>query len=287
MQLSKMVAFMLVKSLLFVVSVFSANAFSAADISYTHAAPLSDDPGNEITQEDVSANYTQAIPGISSKTNIYSAGVSVKYTHLDFDEPQLSSLELLKLEAPLQGTHILNKKMVTWTLSPGIHGQANHIDESDFRIQGQTSVIFLRENLKWILGVGFGDTFGEVKAFPVLGAIWQINENSVLTLMFPQVKYEYTTESKTTYSFKIEPSGSQWQWQKGQILNSTVDLDVTVSGIKSTVGVSRKVKEKLIVYSEAGVIANRKFEIFRHDNPSISGEQELENTWVAQLGLKF
>ncbi|CBW25375.1 putative exported protein [Halobacteriovorax marinus SJ] len=267
---------------------FMTSVFAAADISLDYSVPQEDDKGNEITETNFAAKYTYVLGKSDSEKSTYTLGGDLRYTELKFDEPLLGKLKLLKVKIPVGGTHVLGKNILKWTLTPGLHGQSDDfLSESEFRPEGNFIFIWPRTNLQWLLGAGFSDTFGETKIFPIFGVVWKLDEKSTLTLMFPQIKYEYLTEAKNKYNFTVAPAGAQWQWKAGQILNNSEDVDVAISGIRFSVGGDFILNDSKYLYTNIGLVTNRKFEIHRHSNTSISGEQELVNSWFFQVGARF
>ncbi|UXD88714.1 hypothetical protein [Thalassolituus hydrocarboniclasticus] len=267
---------------------YTSPALAAGKIAYSHVKTAAADQGNEIDKNDLVVEYSRAIYVSDDKHSSMSLGIAVQDTNLYFDEAQLPDMDLVKIKLPLSGSQVLDSgSIVSWTLTPGLHGEADDLSEAESRLEGQAFYIKPSGNLRWVLGGGFGDQFGETKLFPVLGAIWTASAQTEVTLMFPSLKYKYTTEQKKAYSLSLVPVGSQWTWKAGDLGGNTEAGNVSVSGLKLSAGLDWPLANKQVISAELGRITEREFKITRQSDPSFNGTVELEDAWFAQLGWAF
>ena len=255
-------------------------------LSYQHSAPAKSDPGNEIVQDDLQFETSIPVHISEDKKTIYSMGTTIKESHLAFDEPVFGDLDLYKVKFPISGTHVLKDCIATWTLVPGLHGDTNDPSDADQRVEGNVIIFAPSGSIQWAFGGGFGDDFGEVKAFPILGFIWQASPRSKLTALVPLVKYEYTNAAGNKYNVAVVPEGAEWTWKAGAVGNQ-YPANIALSGIKTTIGVDFLRGGNSYYFINAGIITNRKVEVSRADDPSVNGSLELQSVWVAQVGLRW
>ncbi len=273
---------------LFVVAVsLTSSALAAVNASYTYVEPTSSDPGNELIRREVALDFSQELYQSEDKKKSYSAGLTLLDTRLDFDEPLLGKVELLKVKAPVMGLNTFSEKhSLLWNVTPGMHGEKDNFGRARFRVEGQAAAFYHVGKMRYVYGAGFGDQFGKLRPYPLFGTIWQASEKSQLTLMFPLLKYEYTTESTKKFNFVVQPTGAQWTWKpKGTGVSEPGN--VIVKGTLFALGADFPATKSLRATASLGLIVNRRFEVANQKDSSRHAGVNLKNAWVAQAGISF
>jgi hypothetical protein len=268
-------------------ALLSVPAFATVDASYTYVEPTSSDPGQQVIRREAEFNAAHNVYQTSDKKHNYAVGVSLLDTRLDFDEPQLNKVELLKVKLPLSGNHSLNDHhSLSWSLTPGMHGEKDEFSEAKFRLEGQALAVYGAGSLRGLYGAGFSDQLGRLQPFPLFGMMWQASAKSNLTIMFPLLKYEYTTEKQNKYNFRIQTTGAQWTWQPEDI-NTKDPGNIIIKGILLAVGGDFKINEKLRAFTSVGLIVNRRFEVTNQNDTSRHAGVNLKNAGSMQAGVIF
>lgn len=274
---------------LLILCIFSINVYAdpLLNISYRYAEPNQADEGNENIQRDL--NIEAKVPFYTSKDmkKSYATGLQIQDTYLSFDDPRMNNFDLLKVAIPLHGQFVLGKNVIVSSISIGKYGLRDDFDNADNRIQGQGFYLFGESDTKWILGAGFGDQFGQTQFFPVVGAIYGISKRSKLSIIFPQIKYDYISESNVNYNFTIQPVGSQWRLKKDYFFDGSKEADLIISGIQYSIGLNTKLNETLGVYANIGVVKDRKFEVTRIEDPAVKEDESLVDQFILQIGFTY
>ncbi len=265
----------------------SVSANAAVNASYTYVEPTSSDPGSEVIRREAEFNAAHNVYQTTDSKHTYAVGVSLLDTRLDFDEPQLNKVELLKVKLPVSGQHVLSDRhSVSWNLTPGMHGEKDDFSEAKFRLEGQAMAASGGGNLKALYGLGFSDQLGKLQPYPLIGAAWQASNKSNLTLMFPLIKYEYTTEKQHKYNFRIQPVGAQWTWQPEDVGGNDPG-DIVIKGTLLAIGGDFKLSDDLRAFTTVGLIVNRRFEVTNQNDTSRHAGENLKNAWSWQAGVMF
>lgn len=273
---------------LLVLSLCSFQSIAEGNISYSSLNTFDAEPGNEIDKQTISAGYSHLVHVSENKRNTLSLGGSLEGTNLTFDDSRLKDTDLLKIKAEGQGLHIFESgKLLSWTLSPGLHGQSGELSDANFRVEGQAMFILPSERRQWIIGAGFGDQFGKPTFFPVIGSIWSPSERSQWTLMFPMVEYQFTESKDMKYKISVVPDGAQWSWKENTISPDTEASDLSLSGIRISAGIEKGVTETGAIAVDLGWVTQRKVEYSQHSDPDLNGSTDLEDAWFVQVGWKF
>lgn len=267
--------------------VLAAPAYASVNASYTYVEPTSSDPGQEVIRREAEFNAVHNVYVTADNKSSYAVGVSLLDTRLDFDEPTLNKVELLKVKLPFSGAHNLNDHHnLSWNLTPGMHGEKDEFSDAQFRLEGQVMAIYGGGSLKAIYGAGVSDQLGKLQPFPLIGMNWQANAKSSVTVMFPLIKYEYTTEKQNKYNFRIQPTGAQWTWQPEDI-NSKDPGNILIKGTLFAVGGDFKINDSLRGFTSVGLIVNRRFEVTNQNDSSRHAGVNLKNAWSLQAGISF
>ncbi|MFP6846261.1 MAG: DUF6268 family outer membrane beta-barrel protein [Thalassolituus sp.] len=273
---------------LLILSLWSFQSIAEGNISYSTLNTVDAEQGNKIDKQTLSASYSHLVHISENKRNTLSLGGGVEGTDLAFDDSRLRDTDLLKIKVETKGLHIFESgKLLSWTLTPGLHGQSSELSDANFRVEGQAMFILPSERRQWILGAGFGDQFGKPTFFPVIGSIWSPSERSQWTLMFPMVEYQFTESKNMKYKISVVPDGAQWSWKENTIASDTEASDLSLSGIRISTGIERGVTETGAIAFDLGWVTQRKVEYSQHSDPDLNGSTDLEDAWFMQIGWKF
>jgi hypothetical protein len=262
-------------------------ALASVNASYTYVEPTSSDPGQELIRREAELNAAHTVYKTSDNKSSYALGVSLLDTRLDFDEALLNKVELLKVKLPVSGEHSFNERhSLSWSVVPGMHGEKDSFSDAKFRLEGQAMAVYGSGKVKGLYGAGFGDQFGKLQPYPLFGATWQASQKSNLTVMFPLLKYEYTTEQQHKYNFRIQPVGAQWTWQPEDV-NTNDPGNILVKGTLFAVGGEFKLNEQFRAFTTMGLVVNRRFEVVNQNDTSRHASVTLKNAWSFQAGVLF
>ncbi len=259
-----------------------------ADISLTVAqsTPTSEDTGNEIRERDI--NFTGIVPvyATADKKNSFTAGLMLQSNVFKFDDANLPEVDLLKVKLPIGFTHVQSERLI-WqaTLLPGVHGESNDLSEGEYRVEGTAMAMLPRGDHVWVLGLGYGDVFGEPKVFAVMGAIWKPVEAVTLNLVLPALEADIKVSETFVLTGAIEPAGGQWIWKQGALGNQ-YEGDITLTGSRMGVGGEWSFAKGTWLTFRAGLESGREFEV----KNAVTGQKataELESSAFAQLGIEF
>lgn len=266
---------------------FPSLALADVSASYLYSPQTSSDKGSEILRRDASFNASHQFIKSSDNKHSYGAGIAILDSRFDFDDSRLGKVDLLKIKIPLLGTNLLNDTtIISWNITPGLHGSKDEFSKSKLRFEGQAMAIYPKENLKYAFGLAFNDSFGKVAPFPLIGVIWQASKQHEVMALFPMFKYEYTTHSEKKYNFSVQPDGAQWNWRARQVGNQQ-PVNVAISGYKFSVGANYKLHDLGRVFVNTGLVVNRKFTVNNENNSSREGHYNLRNAWIFEGGLTF
>jgi len=265
--------------------ILSSAAFAGFDMNVIKTKQNEDDPGNIIEQSIVNIEYKNLLFKAADSSYFVTIGGAIETTTWNFDSTKIDSLNFMKVKFPISTTMVLsNKKLFTATLIPGIHGDRDKISDGEARLEGQAMTIIPSGNHSWVLGAGFGDSFGETKFYPVIGSIWKVSNDLELNLVLPSLSATYNSSPTTKWLASIGPAGGSWQLTPENYPGIAGVADITVSGIRTGIGAAFEVAKNNWFTIKAGVDSGRNINIASHANPSNEADLDLKNQWFVLLG---
>ncbi|MDF3129897.1 DUF6268 family outer membrane beta-barrel protein [Kiritimatiellaeota bacterium B1221] len=259
---------------------------------YFYAQSAESDPGREFSQQEISLDlqvpFHISVDKETRKGYVLSGGFQFLLTRFSFAENDLDDVSLIKYKVPLSATLLTGEKLlITAQVTPGIHSEKGSADFDDYRTEGHLLTKYTQSpNLQWVLGVGYGDSFGDPSAFPIFGGIWQATDHLNLHLVFPKVEATYAVSDAFNINATAIPAGGQWYWN---LDNEGVEESVDVEFIGGRVGLGMewRVFEKWWIGLSGGMQTGQEATLSREEDPSQNKELVIENAWYAQIGIRL
>lgn len=276
------------KSLIIAVVCSPLQVMAAGQISYSAVNTVDAEPGEEINKGDFAAEYSLPVYASEDHRRSVSVGGAIQDTAITFDEAGVDDLDLIKIKFPVTGNNVLESgKIVSWSVVPGLHGEADELSDADFRIEGQAMMIIPTESRQWVVGLGYGESFGEPQIFPMFGTIWSNSPGTQWTLMFPMVQYEHASSEKSKYRITLAPDGAQWSWAANTLADNTDQADISVSGISLSGGFDWALSGSSTIAFDAGWVINREITVTNHEDADRNVTIDLDDALYFKLGWKF
>jgi len=175
--------------------------------------------------------------------------------------------KLSALDAALGCGAVLGDDLTIYgEFQPGIHSDFEDVTSKDVYYQGGLMVEWkFSEELSGLLGVYYGDDFGEPEVFPLLGAQWQIDDDWALDLFLPEYGiFSYRAAEWLTVGLRGRLEGHQFRLsQMAPWENTVARYEQVLVGPFLDLHFSRHVSLRL----EGGMATARTFE-FRDDDSS-------------------
>lgn len=252
--------------------------------SIARSTPAKSDPGNEITQTETRIEYRA--PVLEGGFNL-TAGGALQENRWSFDEPALPAVDLLKIKIPLESRFkVMSDSLMSVTLIPGLHGETSQIGDGDFRLEGVLAVTTPHSpSLLWVYGLGWGDTLGKVRAFPVLGAIWRVSDRITVNTIMPKSEATYIATPTVRLKAELGAAGGQWRWTFRNNLGTDLDVDAELKGSRLALGADWDIAKGWTLSLMGGMETGRELTLTNRADSSRTASLELQDTRFLMVGI--
>jgi hypothetical protein len=252
--------------------------------SYTYIAPTGGEFEDDVSQHEIKVRGGAQLLSADDHGYDLFLGGGYQATIWSFDDSRLDELDLHKLTASLTGVFKASENiLIKAEVKPGIHSDFEDVDEDDSRIEGSLVGTYVQSpELQWVLGVGFGEDFGDPAAFPIVGARWQATENLLARLVFPKPRVTYSLSDDLRIFMAAEPTGGQWN-----VGDEDVDrqVDVELKGFRTGIGGEFQVCQGGWLHLMVGAETGRELQVGIDEDDAFDDEVEMEDTAFVQIGF--
>lgn len=212
-------------------------------------------------------------------------GSQLRYTQYQFSGNNIADKDLYEIYFPL--TYI--RRVDRWThitrLSLGLSSDFEEVDQEDLAAAAIYRALYKStRHLDWVVGLGVNRNFGDVQAFPILGANYQASPQWRYELVLPQIKISYKPQRNYLFFFQLKPNGRQWNVEEEQSGN---DVDITTKEIRTSLGFSYQSSNKLRLTLELGQLLERSIEVTDINDQEQDVDLEDSTQLSLSLGLSF
>ncbi len=159
---------------------------------------------------------------------------------------------------------------------PGVHSDFEDVTSKDVYYQGGLMVSWkFSEELSGLIGVYYGDDFGEPEIFPLIGAQWQIDDDWALDLFLPEYGvFSYRAADWLSIGLRGRLEGHQFRLSENIPWENTVACyEQILVGPFLDLHFSKRVSLRL----EGGIATARTFEFRDDDSSAKLYDGDLEN----------
>lgn len=261
-----------------------------AEATYTFL-PLSDlkDEDGKVRMHSVRAFATAPIPVADSVFLALRAayqGLFVGYEDIVFSYPDGKGGVFTEADLPDKlhaldaalgvGAALSDELSVYGEFQPGIHSDFEDVTSRDVYYQGGLMASWkFSEELTGLVGVYYGDDFGEPEVFPLLGVEWQIDDDWALDLFLPEYGvFGYRAAEWLTVGLRGRLEGHQFRLSEMTPWEDTVArYEQVLAGPFLDLHFSRHVSLRL----EGGIATGRTFEFRDADSSAKLYDGDLED----------
>lgn len=143
-------------------------------------------------------------------------------------------------------------------ITPGVYSDFKDVDSRAFQMRGRAlAIIALSEQLQFAVG-GLYVNRNKTKFLPAGGVIWNPNEDTRLSLVFPEPKHSLrlaTVGEVQLWGYLAgEFGGGRWSVERASGVNDSLDY----SDVRISLGVETEVKQGLKGHVELGYVFDRR-----------------------------
>ena len=261
------------------------NAGQPMNISYTYSAPSEGDLEDDVQQGEFKIDTSWKVLDEEDDGYDFSIGIAYQYNGWSFDDNRIDDIDLHKIEVPLRvGFKADDNILVNAGLTPGIHSDWENVDSDDFRLDAMAVGTYVESStLQYILGVGFGEEFGDVSAHPIVGVRWQATEDIFVDAVFPKPRVTYMHSPDLNLFVAGEPTGGEWNVGKQD--DSDEDVNVQIKGFRVGVGAEYQVTEGGWLFAMVGSEGNRELQASVDDDEVFDDDIDLDDCMFVQIGF--
>jgi hypothetical protein len=252
--------------------------------TYTYVTPTGGEFEDDVSQHEIKVHGGMKVLSADDHGYDLFLGGAYQANIWSFDDRRLDEIDLHKLTASLVGVFKASDNIrIRAEVKPGIHSDFEDVDGDDFRLEGSLvgSYIQSRE-LQWVLGVAFGEDFGDPVAFPIVGARWQATENLLAELIFPKPRVTYSLSDDLRIFAAGEPTGGQWN-----VGDEDTDrqVDVELKGFRAGIGGEFQVCQGGWLHLMVGAETGRELQVGIDEDDAFDDAVEIEDGAFVQIGF--
>ena len=166
-------------------------------------------------------------------------------------------------------------------LQPGIATDGSNVDGDDFAVNGQLGFRYSQSpRLAWIGGLVFFQNSMKTRLYPGFGFQWQPSDDVNVRLTGPSFKASWQPHEDWILHAHVEADGGVWN-----IREDGEDLDVRLRSYQASIGVERRLGEKIWLGLWGGVTFANELEIETDAGGDIF-EDDADMGWFVKLGLR-
>ncbi len=253
------------------------------DIYYTYSTPSEGELDGKAEQHEITAEGMLKILSDSESSFDVSIGAAVQANSWKFDDEKFDDIDLYKVKLPMMVDFQARQNfLVSVGLTPGIHSDFEDVDEEDIRLAGAVLGTYVQSReLQWVIGVAFGEEFGDPTVYPVLGVNWQATEQLLLELILPSPKVSYAFSEEFRVFAAGEPTGGEWN------VGDERSVDIQQKGMRVGLGAECQVVEGGWLYALVGVEVDRELQLAEDGEELLADEVELDDQSFVQVGFRI
>ena len=256
------------------------------EASYLYSAPVKNDPGNEITQDEATARALfDVVPFGASRWGV-AAGGSFRLNVWNFDDADVPDIDLYKLTVPVRLTAFASQRFGgVLTLEPGLHTDFDNVEAEDIRLEGSLLGIWIASpSVQVVAGAAYADELGKVQAIPVLGVVWDVTAQLHVEAIFPSLVTTYGFAERWRARAALLAAGGEWDWNFQQPTQQ-VEIDAQLQAYRAEAGIDRLVASDCWLSFKFGYEFARELTIERADG--LGSESKLDLVDSAYGALAF
>lgn len=220
----------------------------------------------------------------------WNGGVSIRYTYTDlsFASPTLlDESDLHSLDIPL----FLSKESsenLSWVLmaTPNLSGDYNDIDSDTMNYSLLGGARYKRsDTFEWLFGFFYTTGFEDDLFVPAIGFMWDISDNSQLTVAGPIVRYSHNLTDRVTWSLNGSFAGNRWDTQS-DYGGGKEDREFRLRSYRVSTQVEMNITDKQQLFAGIGWDLAREVEIKNGAGATLV-EEDVEEAPVFELGYRF
>jgi hypothetical protein len=212
------------------------------EASYLYSAPVKNDPGNEITQDEATARALfDVVPFGASRWGV-AAGGSFQLNVWNFDEADVPDIDLYKLTVPVRLTAFPSQRFGgVLTLEPGLHTDFDNVETEDIRLEGSLLGIWIAApTLQVVAGMAYADDLGKAQVISVFGVVWDASDRLHIEAIFPSLVTTYGFAERWRARAALLAAGGEWDWNL-QLQSQQIAIDAQLQAYRAETGIDRQV----------------------------------------------
>ena len=262
-------------------------ASEGLNVSYTYTEPSEGDLEDEVGQHEAKVNGAVKVMHAENDGFDLFVGGAFQMNTWTFDDNRIDDIDMYKVKVPITaGFKAADNILMRVQIAPGIHSDWENVDGDDFRVDGNIVGTYVyKPDLQFVLGVGVGEEFGDVSAYPIVGARWQATDELLVALIFPKPRVSYAVSEDFRLFAAGEPTGGEWNI--GEQDDDADDVDLSVKGYRVGIGGEYQVAPGGWLFAMAGAEGGRELQLGINDDEVFDDDVDLDDCSFVQIGFRL
>lgn len=241
----------------------------------------------------IKAKESQFVAGVfqfEAESVRFDFGLDYQYNHYAYQNIDGRDRDLHRLQFPIGFSGLGKGVILTGFVAPGVATSSNIFKDlfdrgssDDIVVTGRIEAQVPRNpRLAWLGGIAFDRSFGEDRAYPVIGLILRPDDRLGLRLAFPESSVRFRLSQRQQLSAALFPAGYAWH-----VVSDTLrdDFDYEMEAIRLQGIWSYRFADRFAIDLSVGYEFDRRHR-FVDDTGRII-DSSVDNQFLAGLGLRW
>jgi len=212
---------------------------------------------------------------------IFGIGTEFHWTRFNFQEVPYDTVDLYTIHVPLLAIYEGPSWLFMGSAGPGVYSDLRHLTDDDVRFSG-----YLLANYKWSetmklsLGAAYDRVFGEDQLYPLVGCVWDIDDEWQINLVLPYPSVIYAPNTKWNFFTDLRPAGSLWS-----VNGENDESDFKLEGYRLGLGAEYTICKHVWLHVAAGLAFDRKYEYRERGYKYLDASGD--DTYFSRIGIVF
>ena len=258
-------------------SSFDNKPLISEDPSATSTPPSPKDGKVEVTEYEIA--ITPIIKEIDNW--IFGVGTEFHWTRFNFQDISYDTEDLYTIHIPLLGIYDNKTWLFMGSVGPGVYSDLRHLTDDDVRITGYALANYKwNERFKLSFGAAYDRVFGDDQLYPLLGCVWDIDDEWRLNLVLPYPSMIYAPNRKWNFFADLRPAGSLWN-----VNGEEDESDFKLEGYRLGCGAEYSICKHIWLHVAAGLAFEQKYEYRERGYKYLDATGD--DTYFTRIGVVF
>ncbi|NCC50607.1 MAG: hypothetical protein EOM20_05260 [Spartobacteria bacterium] len=212
---------------------------------------------------------------------MFGVGTEFHWTRFNFQDIAYDTEDLYTIHVPFLGIYEDDTWLFMGSVGPGVYSDLRHLTDDDLRVTGYLLANYIwSEKLKLSLGAAYDRVFGKDQLYPLIGCVWDIDDEWQINLVLPYPSIMYAPNTRWNFFADLRPAGALWN-----VNGTEKDSDFKLEGYRFGLGAEYSVCRHVWLHLAGGLAFDRKYEYRELGYTHLDAEGD--DTFFARFGLVF